>query len=96
MTRRSTKTLSAALVLLACAPAAPAGAESPPAGRVCPLLTPAPPPVEGASARIVVGQHCGDAQGRAREEYAVTTDLGDGTVLDTPFDPFDGLWAVGP
>ncbi len=61
----------------------------------CGLIVPVPPAMEGEEGFVFVSQPRPCPPGGAREDYAVTTDFGDGTVEETPFRPGDGLYLIG-
>ena len=62
----------------------------------CPLAAPAPPQMEGVEQYVVVGQHqpC-PPPNRTWQDFAVTTDFGDGVVAETPYRDGDPLWFIG-
>ena len=71
------------------------GADARQQKRLCPLLTPAPPPMEGHQQRVIVGQPQPCPPGGAPEDYAIRVFFGDGESASTRFEPGDDLWLVG-
>ncbi len=89
LVRGAALTLAAAALLL---PVGDARSQAP----VCPLATLAQPRPEGTEQFVVVGQPrpC-PPPNRTKQDFAVRTGFGDGTVADTPFREEDPLWFVG-
>ena len=83
--------LAGLAALLVTAPSTGAQVLSP-----CPLAAPAPPQMEGVEQYVVVGQPqpC-PPPNRTWQDFAVTTDYGDGVVAETPYREGDPAWFIG-
>ena len=62
----------------------------------CPIAALAPPQIEGVEQYVIVGQHqpC-PPPNRTWQDFAVTTNFGDGVIAETPYREGDPAWFIG-